>query len=106
MKHSSFDWNPLISVKALGKFKAPVRAKKGSIGYDLYVPEDTKIPAKSRTLVPLNFAIELPHNVEGKIEPRSGFSAKGIEGFGTRTKWVLKWGLVAMGDFREWAAAF
>jgi dUTPase len=81
-----------IRIKALGKFKKPEVAKKDSIGYDLYVPECVSVPAKSRVLVPLNFAIELPRGIEGKIEPRSGFSAKGMEGLGSRKKWVLKWG--------------
>lgn len=91
-KSTRFDWVPVIHIKPLGKFKVPERAKIGSIGYDLYIPQDTKVPAKSRVLIPLNFAIELPRNVEGKIEPRSGFSVKGIEGLGTRKKWFLKWG--------------
>lgn len=91
-KRTLFDWVPTIHIKPLGKFKAPVRAKYGSIGYDLTVPENVYVPGKSRVLIPLNFAIELPRNVEGKIEPRSEFSAKGIEGLGTRKKWILKWG--------------
>lgn len=91
-KHTMFNWMPFINFKPMGGCKMPEKAKQGSIGYDLYVPKDIKVPAKSRVLIPLNFAIELPRNVEGKIEPRSGFSVKGMEGYGTRSKWVLKWG--------------
>lgn len=81
-----------IRIKPLGKYKLPEVAKKESIGYDLYVPKSVFVPAKSRVLIPLGFAICLPRRVEAKIEPRSGFSANGMEGIGSRTKWVLKWG--------------
>lgn len=57
----------------------PSRQSDGAIGYDLVVPEDIVIDQR-RKVIPLGFALELPHNVEAKIEPRSGFSAKGIEG--------------------------
>lgn len=92
MKKCKERWFPTINVKALGSYKAPVQAKRGSVGYDLCVMKDVRIPAKSRTLVPLEFAIELPNGVEAKIEPRSGFSVKGMEGLGTRKKWYLRWG--------------
>lgn len=74
-----------------GGFVLPFKAKDGSVGYDLVAPTDVKIPARSRALVPLNFAIELPYGVEAKIEARSGFSLKGMEGFGVRRvrkKWL------------------
>lgn len=58
----------------------PEKATELSIGYDLYVPNDICIE-KKRQVIPLGFAIELPPCVEAKIEPRSGFSSKGIEGF-------------------------
>lgn len=58
----------------------PEKATELSIGYDLYVPNDICIE-KERQVIPLSFAIELPPCVEAKIEPRSGFSSKGIEGF-------------------------
>lgn len=91
-RYRLFNWHPLIRIKPLGQFKIPEIAKSGSIGYDLYVPVTINVPAKCRFLIPLGFAIELPHNVEGKIEPRSGFSAFGIEGYAKRRKWLLKWG--------------
>lgn len=87
-----FDWMPVIELKELGACKQPIRADRQSIGYDLCVSENVIIPAHSRKIVPTNISLKLPPNVEAKIEPRSGFSAKGIEGLGTRHKWGLKWG--------------
>lgn len=73
-----------LEIKALGEYIPTRKAKRGSIGYDLAVPADVHIPAHSRTVVKLNFAINLPVNYEAKIEPRSGFSSRGIEGYGTK----------------------
>lgn len=58
----------------------PQKATSLSIGYDLYVLEDICIK-QQRQVIPLGFALELPEGIEAKIEPRSGFSSKGIEGF-------------------------
>lgn len=77
----------IIEIKALGDFVMPTKSKRGSIGYDLTVPADFVVPAHSRVIVPLNFAINLPRNYEAKIEPRSGFSAKGMEGYGSRIEY-------------------
>jgi dUTPase len=63
-------------------FELPVRAKRGSVGYDLTVPEDFTVPAHSRCKIPLGFAINLPYGVEAKIEPRSGSSLRGMLGVG------------------------
>lgn len=87
-----FDWMPTVELKELGACKHPKRADRQSIGYDLCVPENVIIPARSRVVIKTNVSLKLPANVEGKIEPRSGFSAKGIEGLGVKHKWVLKWG--------------
>lgn len=73
-----------LEIKGLGDYIRPTKSKRGSIGYDLAVPCDVEIPAHSRVVVPLNFAINLPVHHEAKIEPRSGFSSKGLEGYGTR----------------------
>lgn len=62
----------------------PTKATPQSIGYDLYVPEDVVIE-KERQVIPLGFALELPEGIEAKIEPRSGFSSKGIEGYRVKT---------------------
>lgn len=83
-----------IEVKLLSENAyTPVKAKKGSIGYDLTIPEDVVIPAHSRIVVPLQLAINLPYGVEGKIEPRSGFSSKGMEGHGTRILKTRRFGI-------------
>lgn len=58
----------------------PTKATPQSIGYDLYVKQDICIE-HTRQVIPLGIAIELPDCIEAKIEPRSGFSSKGIEGF-------------------------
>jgi dUTP pyrophosphatase len=57
----------------------PKKATEGAAAYDVYTPE-SKIVNKGRQIIPLDFAIELPYGYEAKIEPRSGFSSKGIEG--------------------------
>lgn len=57
----------------------PKKATNGAAGYDLYIPKDTLIPAGKRVLIPLDIAIQLPDGFQFKIEPRSGFSRKGIQ---------------------------
>lgn len=71
-----------VKIKKLSdKAVMPKRATEGSVAYDVYVPEDT-IVRKGRQVIPLQFAIELPDKYyEAKIEPRSGFSSKGMEGY-------------------------
>ena len=62
------------------KAQMPTRADKGAAGFDLYVPQDTVIHP-GHNIVPLDFAIELTGESEAQIRPRSGFSAKGMEGY-------------------------
>lgn len=77
---------PEIEIKGFGDYIPPQVAKYGSVGYDLAIPNDVKVPAHSRVAVSLNFALNLPYGTEAKIEPRSGFSLRGFEGYGQ--KWV------------------
>ena len=56
----------------------PQKATAGAAAYDLYVPEDT-ILKPGRQVIDLKFSIELPHGYAATIQPRSGFSAKGME---------------------------
>lgn len=63
----------------------PTKATSQSVGYDLYVRQDICIE-HPRQVIPLGLAIELPDGIEAKIEPRSGFSSEGIEGFALRTE--------------------
>ena len=56
----------------------PKKATDGAAAYDLYVPEDVTLIGW-RQVVNLKFCIELPTGYAATIQPRSGFSAKGIE---------------------------
>ncbi len=59
--------------------KIPTRANEYAAGYDLYAPTDVEIKP-GRNILPLGIKIELDPNTEAMIRPRSGFSAKGMEG--------------------------
>lgn len=74
-----------VKIKMLSdKAIMPKRATEGSVAYDVCIPEDVLI-RKGRQVIPLQFAMELPDKYyEAKIEPRSGFSAKGMEGYARR----------------------
>lgn len=58
----------------------PTKATEGSAAYDVYLPLDMVVKP-GRSILPLYFAIELPYGYEAKIEPRSGFSSKGMEDY-------------------------
>ncbi len=79
VKRKEFEILPLSDT-----FELPTRAKIGSVGYDLTVPEDVFIPAHSRCVVPLKFAINIPYGIEAKIEPRSDLSISGMVGYGVK----------------------
>lgn len=59
----------------------PKKATDGSAAYDLYVPEDIIIKP-GRQVIPLGFAMEMEPGHEALVDPRSGFSSKGMEGYG------------------------
>ena len=59
--------------------RMPRKAHEGDAGFDVFIPHDTIIKP-GRNMVPLDIAIELPEWHQAQIEPRSGFSSKGIEG--------------------------
>lgn len=63
----------------------PKKATKGAAAYDVYTPSGVIIN-KGRHIIPLDFAIELPYGYEAKIEPRSGFSSKGMDGLYSSTE--------------------
>ena len=65
----------------------PEQADDVSAGYDLRCPADVVIK-KGRNVVQLGIRIGLPVGIEGNIRPRSGFSAKGMEGY---TIPMFKW---------------
>lgn len=56
----------------------PEKATPGSAAYDVRLPEDVVLAPHKRRIVPLEIALEMPYGIEAKIEPRSGFSSKGI----------------------------
>lgn len=65
--------------KLLPGARLPEKATAGSAAYDLYVPEDTVVKP-GRQIIPLGFAMEMEEGYEALIDPRSGFSSKGMEG--------------------------
>ena len=58
----------------------PKKATPGSAAYDLYVPEDVIIKP-GRQIIPLGFAMEMEPGNESLVDPRSGFSCRGMEGY-------------------------
>ena len=56
----------------------PKKATKGAAAFDLYVPEDVALK-NGRQIIDMKFSLELPHGYAATIQPRSGFSAKGLE---------------------------
>jgi dUTP pyrophosphatase len=60
--------------------RLPKKATEGSAAYDLYVVKDVIIKP-GRQVVPLGFAMEMEEGYEALIDPRSGFSSKGMEGY-------------------------
>lgn len=59
--------------------RLPNKATEGSAAYDLYVAEDVIIKP-GRQVIPLGFAMEMEPGYEALVDPRSGFSSKGMEG--------------------------
>lgn len=60
--------------------KIPTKGSNEAAGFDLYVPNDFVI-TPGRNIVPLDFAMSLEPGKHAHIRPRSGFSAKGMEGY-------------------------
>lgn len=58
----------------------PKKGSKQAAGYDLYIPETIKVK-KDRQVIPLGFALSLPEGYRADIDPRSGYSSKGMEGY-------------------------
>ena len=65
----------------------PKQSVEYSAGYDLYLPFDTVIK-RGRQAIPIGIKIGVPKGIDGHIRPRSGFSAKGMEGY---TIPLFKW---------------
>lgn len=66
-------------VKLSPEARLPKRATENAAGYDLEIPRDTIIH-HGRQVIKLDLAIQMPNDIQGLVDPRSGFSAKGFEG--------------------------
>lgn len=64
----------------------PKKATPGSAAYDLCTAEDF-IVEPGRNIIPLGFAMETKPGYEALIDPRSGFSSKGMEGYQILSVW-------------------
>lgn len=70
----------IVKIKKLNeKTIIPTKATNGAACFDVYIHSDYII-TKGRNVIPLGFSIELEQGTYAEIRPRSGFSAKGIEG--------------------------
>jgi len=92
-----------VNIKLLKNGIMPTKGSDGAAGYDLYVPQDTIVP-HGRSVIKLGFAIQLPEGFKAEIQPRSGYSSKGFEGFSLigkerRFNCDVKYGLIDE-DFR------
>lgn len=56
----------------------PKKQHEGDAAFDLYTPEDVLV-YDNRQIIDMKFSIELPIGYAATIQPRSGFSAKGME---------------------------
>ena len=71
-----------INVKVIEGGKLPEYKTKGAACADCYARLDVpfiEIPDRSRKLIPLGFAIELPKGYEAVIRPRSGNTSRCID---------------------------
>lgn len=70
-----------VRIKLLSEgARMPEKAHSGDAGFDVFLPKDTVIyPGRQR--IPLDFAIELPEWHQAQVEPKSGNSTYGIEGY-------------------------
>jgi dUTP pyrophosphatase len=58
----------------------PEKATPYAAGYDIKIPKDYHV-MRGRQVIPLGFAIQLPEFYKAVVDPRSGFSSKGMEGY-------------------------
>lgn len=56
----------------------PKRGSPYSAGYDLYAADEVSLHSDETVLVPLGFATEMPVDIHGRIESRSGMAVKGL----------------------------
>ena len=66
-----------VKVKKLSdEARVPTKGSAKAAGHDLYASEGTQIPAGEQVMVGTGVAIQLPHNIYGRIAPRSGLAVK------------------------------
>lgn len=68
-----------VKIKQIDGGKLPAYKRSGDVCMDCYARTFNIIPAFSRKLIPLGFALELPIGYEAIIRPRSGNSKDGID---------------------------
>lgn len=81
----------------------PKKATDGAAAYDLYVPDYTII-TPGRNILNLGFQIELNPHTQGTVDPRSGYSSKGMEGY-DKTMYV-DGEIVPVSIFSKWFGLF
>lgn len=68
-----------IKVKQIENGVLPIYKRDGDVCLDCSSRVAVTVPAKSRKLVPLGFAMELPKGFEAVVRPRSGLTKDGID---------------------------
>ena len=69
--------DPIVKVKKLSeKARVPTKGLAKAPGHDLYANKETEIPAGGQVMVGTGIAIQLPHNIYGRIAPQSGLAGK------------------------------
>jgi dUTP pyrophosphatase len=58
--------------------KVPKRGSLDAAGYDLYCIEEVRLIAGLTAKVRLGFSTEMPYQIHGRIEARSGLALKGV----------------------------
>jgi len=84
-----------IKVKLNGGI-LPLKATIDDAAYDVYAPDDIELKY-GRQVVDLKFSIELPHGHAAIIQPRSGFSCKGMQ----VQAMIRKWWFMLFGIFSK-----
>lgn len=67
-----------VKIVNISPYPLPKYATEGSSGMDLYahIPEPISLLSLERKLIPTGIFIELPHNHEAQVRPRSGLALK------------------------------
>jgi dUTP pyrophosphatase len=66
----------IIKLVKTKEAKMPVRATKGSAGYDLCSVEEIELLSGEYKMVPTGLRLEIPPGFEAQVRPRSGLAAR------------------------------